>query len=67
MDLDKFEFNIFFDGACSRKEAIGTYAFVVFNQQEAEIYSKTDKVESLDKVTNNIAEGYGVLKIIEYL
>ena len=29
LDLERHDLNIFFDGACSRKETLGSYAFVV--------------------------------------
>ena len=67
LDLDKFEFNIFFDRACSRKEMLGSYAFKVLDRDGKEIYLEAKPIITADKVTNNIAKGYRALKVIEYL
>lgn len=70
LQLNHFRRNVFFDGACTRSKAsipIGTYGLTIQDYEGDEMYTDSGRVESGEKITNNVAESFAMLKVVRYL
>ena len=70
LNFGQYDYNVLFDGACSRTKAstpLRGYGFVVVSSDRQVVHEESGKVQTHERVTNNLAESYSIHKALTYL